>query len=379
MCTGRVAVVILQTLAAQACGQELVAVGGDLLSHGGAEPASRLVDRLLKASTLQHAELDGTVVGKPEQLEKLGGFLPKESKRPPSIAVVAEKNGVHWDKWVKRSLVAGAAVAAGKVVLQSRHTPKSVEPARVYRNVSTQEFSEPDRLLAKKGRTAAECERAASLYRKLLQDTSPSSPHASTLRVKTADALNAVMRLRTNGNVVPVIGSQDTPEHKKIWAQYGPEAKALSKQAYGESPNDPKVIGVFADAAQFEGSSKGIVKQAVSGGGKEFLANARALQKYPKEEAALGLILEGAFYLAAPWPVKSPTKALSFFKKATDENKSRRNLYYLGLAHYRKGEMEAAKEAWTKSLKAAPGSHNEADVAAYIASQAELGIKQVDR
>jgi len=262
--------------------------------------------------------------------------------------------------------------AAPEKCASHSHHPSSCKKA-----VTSSDSSEADQLMKKEGRSAADCERAASLYHAMLKQVHPKSADATSLRISTADALNAAMRLSTNGNVIMIEGSQDTPEHQEVWARFAPEAAALSKAAWLAFPDDPRACSTYADAAQYEGSTKGLVKQALTGEGDKFLARAKALQRWPHEEAGLGLILEGAFYLVAPWPLKNLKKSLAIFQESCKVSPCRRNLYYLGLAHLHLGQKKQAEEAFVKCLASPPGSQNEADVADYISSQARLGIKKV--
>eukprot|EP00746_Dinoflagellata_sp_MGD_P010566 gnl/MRDRNA2_/MRDRNA2_121850_c0_seq1.p1 gnl/MRDRNA2_/MRDRNA2_121850_c0~~gnl/MRDRNA2_/MRDRNA2_121850_c0_seq1.p1 ORF type:complete len:384 (+),score=97.15 gnl/MRDRNA2_/MRDRNA2_121850_c0_seq1:73-1224(+) len=341
---------------------------------------NKLCDRLLDTLHVHHTDMDGLTLGKP------GDVVVNAKDSSPSLS--DKSAGVSWAKWGQRALVAGAVLTAGKMAMKGPKSSSVAAPDEWVPQVSDpgswkalpqKEFNQADRLLAKKGRTAADCELAASLYRNMLAQVDPKSSQGIELKIKTADALNAAMRLQTNGNVLMIEGAQDTPEHKKVWSRLAPGALELSKAAWEEEPNNPKACGVYVDAAQYEGSTKGIVKQALTGGGKKFIDNAKALQKFPEEEAGLGWMLEGAFYLAAPRPIKNPKKALGFIQKSVDISSTRRNLYYLGLAHFRNGQMQPAVEAWQKSLAAPPGSHNEADVADYVASQARIGIEKAEK
>ena len=88
--------------------------------------------------------------------------------------------------------------------------------------------------------------------------------------MELADALNAVMRIKTNANSLVIDGSLDTPANKQVWKSLGDEALPLAKQAYDERPGDVKALAVYADSFMFSSSSKGIVKQALSGTATEY-------------------------------------------------------------------------------------------------------------
>ena len=70
-----------------------------------------------------------------------------------------------------------------------------------------------------KTRTLESVSRAADLYRAALL----ANPDDSELQLKTADAINAVMRIKTNANTILIDGSLDTPENKAFWAKHGEE------------------------------------------------------------------------------------------------------------------------------------------------------------
>ena len=56
-------------------------------------------------------------------------------------------------------------------------------------------------------------------------------------RLDLADALNAVMRIKTNANTILIDGTLDTPANKKIWKELGGEALPLAKAAYKADKN----------------------------------------------------------------------------------------------------------------------------------------------
>jgi hypothetical protein len=72
-----------------------------------------------------------------------------------------------------------------------------------------------------KTRTLDSVSKAADLYREALL-MNPDDPE---LQLKTADAMNAVMRIKTNANTILIDGSLDTPENKAFWAKHGEEAR----------------------------------------------------------------------------------------------------------------------------------------------------------
>ena len=72
-----------------------------------------------------------------------------------------------------------------------------------------------------KTRTLVSVTNAVGLYKEALA----ANPDDPELQLKTADAINAVMRIRTNANTILIEGSLDTPENKAIWAEQGKEVQ----------------------------------------------------------------------------------------------------------------------------------------------------------
>lgn len=72
-------------------------------------------------------------------------------------------------------------------------------------------------------------------------------------------------------------GTQDSPAFKAIWRTLGSESFGLASDARKAFPNDVKVLAVYADAFLYSSSAKGIVKQALTGVGKKYIAIANEL------------------------------------------------------------------------------------------------------
>ena len=51
------------------------------------------------------------------------------------------------------------------------------------------------------------------------------------LQLKAADAINCAMRIETNGNIMVLEGTVDTPAAKKFWAKHGPRSLSLVRAA----------------------------------------------------------------------------------------------------------------------------------------------------
>ena len=124
-------------------------------------------------------------------------------------------------------------------------------------------------------RSAASCASAAALYEAELTK----APDDAELQLKAADAINAELRIRTNANAILIGGTLDTPANKRLWAARAPRALALAESALARrGRSDVRALSVYADAFMFSCSSKGLVKQAVSGAGKQYKELAKALQ-----------------------------------------------------------------------------------------------------
>ena len=80
-------------------------------------------------------------------------------------------------------------------------------------------------------RRLQDCERASVL----LEQSLARNPDDPDVCVECADALNAVMRIRTNSNTLHVSKMLDTSANKRIWAKYGPRALSLAKKAKAPS------------------------------------------------------------------------------------------------------------------------------------------------
>ena len=210
----------------------------------------------------------------------------------------------------------------------------------------------------------------------LLRGAHKRNPDDLAIGVDLADALNAVMRIKTNANTILIDGTLDTPANKKIWKELGGEALPLAKAAYKESPNDVRCLAVYADSYMFEASSKGIMKQALSGAGKEFKRFANEFRsKHPKWDSGVGCAFLGGLYQVAPWPVGNKEKAKQIFLEGVKVAASRRNLYYVAVNAYTLGEYESAASYFERALKAPCGSPTEEDFADFMLQESKRGLK----
>lgn len=210
----------------------------------------------------------------------------------------------------------------------------------------------------------------------LYKEALSSNPDDPEIQLKTADAINAVMRIKTNANTILIEGSLDTPANKALWAEQGPEAFRLAKSAYEKLPPSARSLAVYTDSFMFVSSSKGILSQALTGVGSEFKRLANELLKYPEHDSGVGHALLGAFYLVAPWPVGNKEAAMTHMEKAAAIRPSRRNLYYVGVAAFRLGLYKRAVEAFQGALAAKCGSETEMDFGEFMLQQSAIGLER---
>ncbi len=196
-------------------------------------------------------------------------------------------------------------------------------------------------------RSIDNCLGAADVYQSAAELTAD-VPAAASLRLKAADALCCAMRIRGNGNILMLEGTLDTPSNKKFWGAHGPRALELVRAARAAHPPlraDPHATAVEMDAFMYASSSKGILRQAVTGAGTEYLKLANGLLQHKEWDGAVAYGYLGGFYAVAPWPLGDRKRALSEFEAAyTAHSSSRRNAYYVCLLRFqvRYGRRAAA-------------------------------------
>jgi len=122
-----------------------------------------------------------------------------------------------------------------------------------------------------KKRGVKNVEAAADLLRGALKR----DPENVEIKLELADALNTVIRIKTNANSLVIEGTQDCPAFKKIWGTLGRESLPLATDARKAMPNSVKALAVYADAFLYASSAQGIVKQALTGVGKKYVAMAK--------------------------------------------------------------------------------------------------------
>lgn len=217
----------------------------------------------------------------------------------------------------------------------------------------------------------ADCEKALDLYRQELAR----EPDSLDLKLKVADVLNIIMRIRTDGNTMLIDANNDTAEHKKIWQKYSPEAYKLSKEVYKARPNNLDAFAIYFESYTFYVSTLGIVDAVMAGAADEFKANAqRMIDKYPKQDGGIGYMSMSAFYLAAPWPYGDMDKAKQYIERALDvDSTSPRNNYYAGVVAYRQKRYKDAAQYFEKAIKN-PCSNSDKDTCSFLKREAKRGL-----
>ena len=220
-------------------------------------------------------------------------------------------------------------------------------------------------------------QQAANIYRKALT-LEPENPN---LMLMTADALNHMMRVKTNGNIICINGkTQDNNENKAVWAKFAPEALKLSEKAVKANPDDRKALLTYAESYLYQSSSFGILKAIFKGAADQYKKNANALIiKFPKADDALGEIYLGCFYVVAPWPMSSRKKARKHFENALKlAPESIRSHYYVGLQAFIDNEYKTAKKEFDFVIDNPCTRNSEYDYCGFMKKEAEKGLVKID-
>ncbi|MCP4498803.1 MAG: tetratricopeptide repeat protein [Deltaproteobacteria bacterium] len=233
-------------------------------------------------------------------------------------------------------------------------------------------IAEADVLMKKRG--VKNLRKAAAIY-KLALDKDPKN---IDLMLKRADALNGLMRVQTDGNMVLFDALSDSSKHKKIWKKHAPEALALAKKVVKARPKDTKAKSVIADAFIFHSSSLGILEALMKGDDDEYKFHSKNLIKGKANfEDGLGYLLMASFYTGAPWPISDGDKAVSYAEKMLKVKKSKRNLYYMAVVHHRNGDKDKALPFYKKALGMKCKLPADRDFCAPIEREIKRAIKDI--
>ena len=210
-----------------------------------------------------------------------------------------------------------------------------------------------DTLVARQRRSVDSCLAAADLYEEAADASTGAA--AAEFQLKAGDALNCAMRIKGTGNILILEGTLDTPANKKFWGAHGPRALALIKSAraaHAPLRSDAAATAIEMDAFMYSSSSKGILRQALTGAGSTFLSLAKELTNiYSSWDGFVGHCYLGGFYAVAPWPLGDKKRGLAEFDAAFKaEPRARRNGYYACLLRYQHGDYGGAVSACETAL-----------------------------
>lgn len=195
-------------------------------------------------------------------------------------------------------------------------------------------LADVDALMVEK--TLENCEKAIKGYELLLKD----DPNNVEILYKLADANSCIVDIKTGGFI------EEKDEFKPILKQYGGAANEYAHKAYKLNPNSKDVVAATLRAYAYYSASFGIVKAIFKGAATHFKDLANQLVKLDdKFIGAMGYRYLGKFYLMAPWPVGSDSKALKMFKKGMEtDNTALFSHYYTGVLYFNDKEWDLAEK-----------------------------------
>ncbi|CAM9679210.1 unnamed protein product, partial [Ectocarpus sp. 13 AM-2016] len=212
----------------------------------------------------------------------------------------------------------------------------------------------------------------------------PTKASVATLSRSAAGALLSWIRCSTAGNGLIVAdggkaATSDTVERRELWGKHAPRVLQLVKESGKEPSSDPELQQIFTEAVMYSVATQGVVEAIVSGKALAFTSAMNVLvKKFPTQDNGVAFIFQGSYYLAAPWPLRSPTKARASYEKAVNVNgRSRRNVYYAGLGRLACGDKRGAAEMFRRAVsddQCENASPTERDIAVSLREQAQRGM-----
>jgi len=199
---------------------------------------------------------------------------------------------------------------------------------------------------------------------------------------RCADALCRWMRVVTDGQTVTLDGPGDSLENRKVWGEHAPRCVDIYRGLLlDKSDPDPDLLCNFIECISSQSAAKGVAVAAISGDAVSFLKNVATLKAtYPEHNGGLAFIFTSAFYLAAPFPVRSPSRAIDAARMALEADPtSRRNRYYVGLAAWGCSDIATAGKYFASALAAdvTSRSQSERDIDGALVREATRGLVAV--
>ena len=141
-----------------------------------------------------------------------------QHRHPVELPVAPQPEPCCW-RWSALRCSTGCTFRVGGGCKRVSQTPKPSTSASI-------DVSRADSLMRK--RSVSSCLAAADIYEAA---AATGGPMTAMLQLKAADAINCAMRIETNGNIMVLEGTVDTPTAKKFWAKHGPRSLSLVRAA----------------------------------------------------------------------------------------------------------------------------------------------------
>ena len=141
-----------------------------------------------------------------------------QHRHPVDQPVAPQPEACRW-RWSALRCSTGCTFRAVGGCKRVSQTPQPSTSASI-------DVSRADSLMRK--RSVSSCLGAADIYEAA---AAAGGPATAMLQLKAADAINCAMRIETNGNIMVLEGTVDTPAAKKFWAKHGPRSLSLVRAA----------------------------------------------------------------------------------------------------------------------------------------------------
>ncbi|CAM9239577.1 unnamed protein product [Ascophyllum nodosum] len=212
---------------------------------------------------------------------------------------------------------------------------------------------------------------------------------SSSMTKATAAALLSWIRCKTEGNGLVItedgrVTTSDTADRRELWATHAPRVLQLLDEVGQEPASDAELQQLYIEAIMYSMSCQGIPEAFVTGKTLAFTSAMGVLVKdFPAQDNGVAHIFQGSYFLAAPWPLRSPRKACKSFDKAVKVNgRSRRNVYYAGVGKLARGDRKGAAEMFRRAMSdeyCESASATERDIAGALREQSKRGLAVCER